>query len=45
MEAKRLAMNNKVSLEKATELGFVEVENQIFITHGNSKASLSFKTN
>lgn len=45
MESKRLSVENNVSIEKATELGFVEVNNPMFIIKSSGKASLSLKSN
>lgn len=43
MESKRLAIENSISIEKISGLGFVEVKNPIFIVK-NSQKSLSLKT-
>jgi len=44
MEAQSLALENNFSTEKALSLGFVEVNNPIFIMR-TTKTSLSMKTN
>jgi hypothetical protein len=44
MEAKRLALENNFSTEKALSLGFVEINNPIFIMKNAKKTSLSLKT-
>lgn len=43
MEAKRLFVDNIVTLEKAKHLGFVEVSNQTFILNKSKNTSLSLK--
>lgn len=43
MESKRLTIENNISIEKISGLGFVEVNNPIFIVK-NSQKSLSLKT-
>lgn len=43
MEAKRLFMDNIVTLEKAKHLGFVEVSNQTFILNKSKNTTLSLK--
>jgi len=44
MEAKSLAVENDFSIEKALSLGFVEMNNPIFIIKTPKKTSLSMKT-
>jgi hypothetical protein len=43
LEAKRLLVDNIVSLENAKHLGFVEVSNQTFIVNKPKNPSLSLK--
>lgn len=43
MESKRLAIENNISSIAAKQLGFVEVENPIFIMKNSKKTTLSFK--
>jgi len=44
MESQRLSIENSVSTEKALSLGFVEVNNPIFIMRNPVTATLSLKT-
>jgi len=44
LESDHLVMQNNINTEKATILGFVEVNNPTFIIKGGTKASLSLKT-
>jgi len=41
MESKRLAFENNINTQKATDLGFVEASNRTFIIKNSSKNSLS----
>jgi|GEM_PF-1393679 len=43
MESTRLALENNLSTEKALRLGFVEVNNPIFIMKSAKKTALSLK--
>lgn len=43
MESSRLAIENNISSVKAVQLGFVEVENPIFIMKNSKKTTLSYK--
>jgi len=42
MEANYLSMQNNVSVEKATALGFKEVNNPVFLMRSGSHSSLSY---
>lgn len=44
MESKRLLMENNVNAQKASQLGFVEVNNPIFIMRSSVNTALSLKT-
>lgn len=44
MESKRLSMENEVNAQKAVQLGFVEVNNPIFIIRNSRNTALSLKT-
>lgn len=44
LESKRLTMENGINIEKVLSMGFIEVNNPIFIVKSTSKVSLSFKT-
>lgn len=44
MESKRLSIENNMNAAKALSLGFVEVNNPIFIMRNAKKTSLSLKT-
>ncbi|KKQ77814.1 MAG: hypothetical protein A3A96_01815 [Candidatus Zambryskibacteria bacterium RIFCSPLOWO2_01_FULL_39_39] len=43
MESKRLSIENTMNMEKTLSLGFVEVENPIFIMKSAKKTTLSLK--
>jgi len=43
MESQRLMIENDISTEKASHLGFVEVNNPIFIMKNSRKTTLSLK--
>ena len=44
MESQRLAMENNIDTQKALQLGFVEVNNPIFIMRNSKNTVLSLKT-
>jgi len=43
MESNRLAVENNMNKEKALQLGFVEMENPVFIMRNAQKTTLSLK--
>jgi hypothetical protein len=42
LEAKRLALDDKLNMENAKNLGFIQVRNQAFIVNKNTKTAYSY---
>ncbi len=45
MESKRLVVENDINILKAEQLGFVKINNPVFIVKNSQKPILSLKTN